>query len=103
MLPRKLDEGIADYNTVLAINPKEVITYALRGPTYLRKGDFDKATADYSKAIADYSKAIPPGRTVTGCIWPTRTRLCVCLQGRARQGGSRLRHDHPANRGAQAR
>ena len=48
---RRFDEAIRDCDTALALDPKGLTAYDVRGAAYLSKGDFDKAIADYNEAI----------------------------------------------------
>jgi hypothetical protein len=48
----KLDEAIADFNTAIALSPRDSTSYYLRGLNFYRMGTFDKAIADFEKTIA---------------------------------------------------
>ncbi|MGE4172754.1 MAG: tetratricopeptide repeat protein [Methylocystis sp.] len=43
--------AIADYDTVIKINPQDGLMYIFRGLSHAAKGDYDRAIADYSKAL----------------------------------------------------
>ena len=47
----RFDEAIRDCDTALALDPKGLTAYDVRGAANLSKGDFDKAIADYNEAI----------------------------------------------------
>ncbi|MBW1912994.1 MAG: tetratricopeptide repeat protein, partial [Deltaproteobacteria bacterium] len=48
----KLDEGIAEFKQVIAINPKHVKAYNNLGVAYGRKDRLDEAISEYEKALA---------------------------------------------------
>jgi tetratricopeptide (TPR) repeat protein len=46
------EHAIADFDQVIALDPKSAGAYEGRGRVYLEKGDFDHAIADFDQAIA---------------------------------------------------
>ena len=45
------DRAVADFTTVIAVDPKFAHAFFARGHAYASLGDFDRAIADYSEAI----------------------------------------------------
>ena len=51
VLKEQWDEGIAQYNKALELNPRFAIAYRTRGFAYCGKGKYDRAVSDFNKAI----------------------------------------------------
>jgi len=51
VLKEQWDEGIAQYNKALKINPRFAIAYRARGFAHCGKGQYDRAISDFTKAI----------------------------------------------------
>ncbi|MHC4756904.1 MAG: tetratricopeptide repeat protein [Planctomycetota bacterium] len=51
VLKEQWDEGIAEYNKALELNPRFAIAYRTRGFAYCGKGKDDRAISDFTKAI----------------------------------------------------
>jgi len=51
------DEGIAEFNKAITIDPNNVNAYYNRGTVYFNKGNFDQAILDFNKAIEIEPKA----------------------------------------------
>ncbi len=48
----EVDRAIADFEKVIALNPKDAAAYNNRGVVYGMKGEVDRAIADFDKVIA---------------------------------------------------
>jgi tetratricopeptide (TPR) repeat protein len=48
---KKYEDAIADYTTVLNLNPKSYVAYINRGAAYSAQGNYARAIADYTAAI----------------------------------------------------
>jgi tetratricopeptide (TPR) repeat protein len=51
------DRAIADYDQVIALDPKLALAFTNRGIAYAAKGDYDRAIADHNEAIRLNPKA----------------------------------------------
>jgi tetratricopeptide (TPR) repeat protein len=47
-----VDLALADWNSALALDPRDARTYRQRGSAYFSKGDYNRAIADFDRAIA---------------------------------------------------
>ena len=48
----ELDRALKDFDTTIALNPKNTLAHYLRSTAWIRKGDYDRAIADAARAIS---------------------------------------------------
>jgi tetratricopeptide (TPR) repeat protein len=71
---KNIDKAIADWNTVINLDARDVRAYRQRGNGYFTKGDFSLAIADYSRAI-ELDPKDPKAYYNRGVVFQTRGEL----------------------------